>query len=70
MTNERDEFWDHLEVSFEELRNSGRSNLLRTMVRDEYPKLAAELEADTARNPARWAMLRYAMKLAEDGDQG
>jgi len=66
MTNDRNEFWDHLEVSFEDLRDAGRSGLLHSMMHNEYPKRAAELEADTARNAAWWAMLRYALEVCKD----
>ena len=43
------------------------SNLLRILMREDYARLAAVLEADTTKDPARWAMLRYALDVCKDG---
>lgn len=61
-----EDFWLRLEISFEFLRDDGDSNLLRILMRDDYARLATWLEADTAMDPARWAMLRYALDVCKD----
>jgi hypothetical protein len=47
-------------------RDDGYSGLLRLVMRDEYPRLATWLEADTDEDPGRWAMLYYALSVCKD----
>ena len=56
----RADFWSRLEVALESLRDNGNSELLQTLMRDDYAKIAVALKADTDRNVARWAMLLFA----------
>jgi len=63
---DREPFWLKLEIAFEFLRDDGKSDLLRILMRDDYPRFAPWLEADTAKDLARWTMLRYALDICKD----
>jgi hypothetical protein len=56
----REDFWNRLEGSLEILRDNGSSEPLQTLMREDYAKLAVVLQADTARDAKRWAMLLFA----------
>jgi hypothetical protein len=62
----RADFWNRLEVSLEFLRDNNKINSLRILMRDDYPRLAAGLEIDTADDAKLWAMLRFALDICKD----
>ena len=59
-------FWLTLEIALEFIRDYNDSNMLRSLMHEEYARLATELAADTDDDAARWAMLLYALEVCRD----
>ena len=54
------DFWLHLDLAYEVLRDTGSSVMLQSVIGD-YAKRGAEIDAVVARDAGRWAMLRFAL---------